>query len=132
MEDKIRKSLEDTIEKEIQNLSDLQTGSKEKSAAVEDLAKLYNLKIEETKVEQANVEANEKRVMNDRDWLAKQEQLDSQIKDRWINVAVQVGLTLSSLIAYNCWFKRGLRFEETGTVTSPMTKNLISKMLPKK
>lgn len=132
MEDKIRKSLEDTIEKEIQNLSDLQTGSKEKSAAVEDLTKLYNLKIEETKVEQANVEANEKRVMNDRDWLAKQEQLDSQIKDRWINVAVQVGLALSSLIAYNCWFKRGLRFEETGTVTSPMTKNLISKMLPKK
>lgn len=132
MEDKIRKSLEDTIEKEIQNLSGLQTGSKEKSAAVEDLTKLYNLKIEETKVEQANVEANEKRVMNDRDWLAKQEQLDSQIKDRWINVAVQVGLALSSLIAYNCWFKRGLRFEETGTVTSPMTKNLISKMLPKK
>lgn len=36
------------------------------------------------------------------------------------------------IVAYGIWYHKGLRFEETGTVTSPMTKNLIARMLPKK
>lgn len=125
MRDKIQESLDKVIEQEINEVSSLATGSKEKTAAVNDLTELYKLRIEEAKIEQAKVD---KRY----DVESKQAQLNSQAMDRWVNIALQVGLTLSGLIAYNVWFKRGLRFEETGTITSPMTRNLLSRMLPKK
>lgn len=125
MKDKIQGLLDEVIVEEIRNLSDLEAGSKEKSAAVEDLTNLYKLKIEEAKIEQAKIEKSEEKDM-------KQAQLKSQALDRWINIGVQVGLAIGGWVAYDIWNRRGLRFEETGTITSPMTRNLISRMLPKK
>ena len=125
MEDRNQKLLDEVIGKEIQNLSDLPIGSQEKSKAVDNLTELYKLKIEEAKIKQAKAEKSEEMEI-------RQKQLKSQALDRWINVGVQVGLTIGSLIAYDVWFKRGLRFEETGTITSPMTRNLLSRMLPRK
>lgn len=123
MDDKIQKMMEDVIKEEIENLSSLDAGTKEKSAAVEDLKKLYELKIEEAKVEQAKCE---KREELDTRWA----QIDAQAKDRWINIGVQIGLTIASLVAYDVWYRRGLKFEETGSITAPMTRNLLSRMLP--
>lgn len=125
MEDRNQKLLDEVIGKEIQNLSDLPIGSQEKSKAVDNLTELYKLKIEEAKIKQAKAEKSEEMEI-------RQKQLKSQALDRWINVGVQVGLAIGSLIAYDVWFKRGLRFEETGTITSPMTRNLLSRMLPRK
>lgn len=62
----------------------------------------------------------------------KQAQLDEQKIDRWVNFGMQVGLAMVSVFAYDIWNRRGLKFEETGTITSPMTRNLLSKMLPKR
>ena len=47
--DKTNELLTKEIEREIKNLSALENGSKEQSEAVESLAKLYRLKIEEMK-----------------------------------------------------------------------------------
>ena len=47
--DEIRDLLGEEIKEEIQNLSTLEPGSKEKSTAIEDLATLYRLRIEELK-----------------------------------------------------------------------------------
>ncbi len=41
MDEEIRDLLEEVIKTEIRNLSTLEPGSKEKSTAIEDLAKLY-------------------------------------------------------------------------------------------
>lgn len=45
----VRELLEEEIKKEIEELGNFEQGSKEHTAAVENLAKLYRLKIEETK-----------------------------------------------------------------------------------
>lgn len=49
MGEEIKGLLEEEIKSEIENLSSLETGSQQHSAAVESLAKLYKLKIEEDK-----------------------------------------------------------------------------------
>ncbi len=51
MNEEIRDLLGEVIKTEIRNLSTLDAGSKEKSIAIEDLAKLYRLRIEETRNE---------------------------------------------------------------------------------
>lgn len=111
MDKTIQIMMDDVIKEEIGNLSAIPTGSEEYQSAVEGLKKLYELKIEESKAEQAKAD---KRV------------------DRWINVGLQASLTIATLIAYDIWFRRGLRFEETGTIRAPMTRNLLGRMLPGK
>ena len=118
MKDEIQKSLDKVIDEGIKSLPGLPAGSNERTEAVKELTELYKLRIEEAKIGQTADE--------------KQKQLASQALDRWINVGAQVGVALLSLLAYNAWYNRGLRFEETGTVTSHMTRNLMSRLLPKK
>lgn len=136
MEDKIRETLDEVIELKLQNLIALRHDSEGKSNEIKDLTELYKLRIEEAKIETDRIDKMRQREverdaqMNEN--YLKSEQLRSQALDRWINVGLQVGLTFASLVAYNCWYNRGLKFEETGTVTSPMTRNLISRMLPRK
>ena len=123
MVDKNRELLDQVIEKEIRGLSDLQNGSKEKATAVESLSELYKLKLEETKIEQAKVEKSEEMDL-------KKKQFKSQGLDRWLNFGLSLGSTLIGVIAYDVWHRRGLRFQESGSITNPETKNLMSKMLP--
>lgn len=115
--------LEEVIETELLNLSGLDTGSEDKSKAVKDLTELYKLRIEEIKAEQAQ---NDSRI----ELAMKKEQAKSQAFERWINLGVQSGLVVGGWIMYSIWYHRGLEFEETGTVRSPMTRNLLAKMLP--
>ena len=115
--DEIKELLSEEIQDEIKNLSGLETGSEEKSKAINDLSKLHNLRIEELKIESENA--------------FKEAERKDRIKERVIGVAVQVGLAIGGWIAYDIWHSRGLKFEETGTVTSPWTRNLMSKMAPK-
>ena len=121
--DKIQALLDERIEKDIQNL-DMLDGS-QKSDAIDDLTKLYKLRIEDTKI-------NVDQAVSAKELELKQKQANSQKVDRWINVGLQVGLSLASLIAYDIWFRRGLKFEETGSIGSPMTRNLLSRLIPKK
>lgn len=136
MEDMTRSLLESEIESMFDDLSNLDAGSKEKSSAINDVVNLYKLKIEENKSNWEFDEKYEQRIMDDEhhqhDNELKEKQLRTQNMDRWINIGLQVGLTLVSIIAYDRWYRRGLKFEETGTISSPMTRNLLSKMLPKK
>lgn len=221
----VRNLLEQEIEAEFNDLSSLDPGSKEKATAIENLTKLYRLKIDEDRNIDDWNEKHDRRIMDDNchktDARLKEKQIDNeseakklelglkkseirnrkkeieikqaesetkkeeiearkrelnlkeaqgatdadirrqelnlkeaqidsdvashekememkenQIKemalDRWVNLGIQVGLTLVGIVAYDCWYRRGLKFEETGTITTPMTRNLISKMLPKK
>lgn len=125
METKIQRLLDDVIVKEIENLPTLSAGSKEKSEAVEELTQLYKLKLETAKIEQEKESLEFEK-------QTRKEQFESQAKDRWVNFGLQVGITVGGWIAYDIWHRRGLRFEETGTITSPYTRNLISRMFPKK
>ena len=125
MVDKNRKLLEDTIESIIQDLSTLQIGSKERTAAIEDLTKLYKLKIEETKTELEQEEKFERRIMDSTQ--AVEQKKDRRIK--YILEAVGIG---APLVFYGIWMHKGFKFEETGSITSPVFKGLINRFRPTK
>lgn len=154
MDDGIRDLLEKEIKSEIEGLSSLEQGSEKHSTAVESLSKLYKLKIEETKSKWDNDEKYNRRLMDKEqsclDVKMKERQMDSDDdarklelelkrkqlhKDIWltsISCGVQLIGTVIGIAAYNAWLNKGLKFEETGTITTPETKNLLSKMIPRK
>ena len=109
--DEIIDLLGEEIKEEIQNLSTLEPGSKEKSMAIEDLTKLYRLGIEE---------------------LNKKDQLNEQVKDRYFRVGIAAAELLIPLMCYGIWMNKGFKFEETGTFTSSTFKGLINRFRPTK
>ena len=206
-ETNVRDLLEQEIAAEFEDLNSLNPGSKEKSVAIESLAKLYKLKIDEdrniwdsdekynrrimegehhqldgqlkekqidneaeakerelgikeselknrekeieikqaeSELKKAEIKARERELQlkeaqtnseataREKELEIKETQTKEMALDRWVNLGLQVGLTLVGIFAYDRWYRRGLKFEETGTITSPMTRNLISRMLPNK
>ena len=129
MDEEIRDLLGEVIKTEIRNLSTLDAGSKEKSIAIEDLAKLYRLRIEETRNEW---DFNEKYESRDSDMQFKKNQLEEQVKDRYFRLGVEAASIILPLIFYAAWMKRGFRFEETGTYTSTTFRSLFNRFRPTK
>lgn len=129
MEEEIKSLLEEEIEAQIRDLSSLQAGSEEKSSAIEDLTKLYKLKIEETKVK---CEINEKYDNRDSDVQLKKDQLAEQVRDRYFRLGVDAGGIILPLIFYAVWMKRGFKFEESGTYTSTTFRGLFNRFRPTK
>lgn len=141
-----RDLLEQAIVTELENLGSLPEGES-KSNAVNNLVALYKLKIDEEKIDVDADEKYNRRVMEDehhqtdvemrKDEIIternlKQNAINEQRKDRWITAGTTLITTVLGLVAYNTWFRKGLKFEETGTITSPIIKNLLSKMIPSK
>jgi hypothetical protein len=129
MDEEIRDLLGEVIKTEIRNLSTLELGSKEKSTAIEDLAKLYRLRIEETRNEW---DFNEKYESRDSDMQFKKNQLEEQVKDRYFRLGVEAAGIILPLIFYGIWMRKGFKFEETGTFTSTTFRGLFNRFRPTK
>lgn len=127
MDEEIRRLLGEEIKTEIQKLSSLESGSKEKSTAIEDLATLYRLRIEETKNE---LDFDEKYDARASDQLLKKELMDEQVKDRYFRLGVEAASILLPMMFYAVWMRRGFRFEETGTYTSTTFRGLFNRFKP--
>ena len=137
MEEKnIDELLSEEIAAQIKALSDLQSGTKEKSTAIDDLTKLYKLRIEENKSEWDADEKYDRRVMegeaNTKDDELKQKQLEEQVKERYFRVGVAAAELMVPLIFYGIWMRKGFKFEETGTYTSKTFTGLINRFKPTK
>ena len=154
MSENIKELLNEEIAAEIQAISSLNSGSEEKSKAIEDLAKLYRLRIEETKSEldaedkrsrrtlesEANVRENEikksqldEQIKADvQDEQYKRSQLDEQVKDRYFKVGIAAAELLIPLMFYGIWMRKGFKFEETGTYTSTTFRGLFNRFRPTK
>ena len=134
MSDEIKKELEKEILKEIQDLSALKSGSKEMDSAIENLATLYKLNIEEVKIEHEAMEkAFDRRSADEtsaRDLELKQRTLDESIKDRYFKLGLDVAGLIVPIIFYGIWMRRGLKFEETGTFTSTTFRGLFNRFKP--
>ena len=132
----IEELLSEEIAAEIRALSGLNSGSKEKSTAIDDLTKLYKLKIEENKSIWDADEKYNRRVMEDeanaRDDEVKRTQIAEQVKDRYFRVGIAAAELMIPLMFYGIWMKKGFKFEETGTITSSTFKGLISRFRPTK
>ena len=152
--EQLKDLLSEEIKTQIQDLSKLDPGSAEKSKAVDDLATLYKLKIDETKMELDFDEKQARRKMDkenrlkddaikeqqlkdensvrERDELIRKEQLAEQVKDRYIRLGIAAAEIILPLIFYSKWMKKGFKFEETGTFTSTTFRGLFSRFTPTK
>lgn len=72
------------------------------------------------------------REFHEADEVSKYALLSDQDIERYFRYGAMALELVLPIVAYGIWYHKGLKFEETGTVTSPMTKNLIARMLPKK
>jgi hypothetical protein len=154
MGENIKELLNEEIAAEIQAISSLDSGSEEKSKAIEDLANLYRLRIEETKSEldaedkrsrrtlesEASVRENEikksqldEQIKADvQDEQYKRSQLDEQVKDRYFRLGIAAAELLIPLMFYGIWMRKGFKFEETGTYTSTTFRGLFNRFRPTK
>lgn len=152
MNELIKEKLEEEIQTEIEDLSNFETGSKEKAAAIDDLVKLYKLKIEEDKGERDSIDKENERNLtaqeHDREATLKEsqfehstgldysesklkkDQLSEQIKDRYFRVALEVAGIIIPLIFYATWMRKGFEFEKEGTFTSTTFKGLFNRFKP--
>lgn len=132
MDEEIKNLLGEEIKKEIEDLSALEPGSKEKSAAIEDLSKLYRLKIEEGKNELTYMEKCDQVITTNREYEDKKVQLVEEAKDRCFRLGIAAAEIILPLVFYAAWMKRGLKFEETGTYTSTTFRGLFNRFKPTK
>ena len=152
--EQLKDLLSEEIKTQIQDLSKLDPGSTEKSKAVDDLATLYKLKIDETKMELDFDEKQARRKMDkenrlkddaikeqqlkdensvrEHDELIRKEQLAEQVKDRYIRLGIAAAEIILPLIFYSKWMKKGFKFEETGTFTSTTFRGLFNRFKPTK
>lgn len=118
--------------------------------AVDSLAKLYKLRIEEEKneseeaTEQDKVSIELDKLKNEQDKVALEmdrfknelDEKDAEAKDRkfdrWLHFGLDAAGIVVPIIFYNIWMNRGFRFEKDGTFTSTTFKNLFHLFKPTK
>lgn len=136
MNEELMAMLDETIRAGIEELSSINPESKEYSDAVENLAKLYKLRIEDSK---AAMEYN-KEIDNDqfrkeqmeKEEQARKEQLAEQRIDRYVRIGIAVIELITPIIFYDIWMRRGFEFEKTDSFTSMTFKGLINRFRPTK
>ena len=129
MVNEIKELLEGEIKSEIENLSYLTYGTDEHTVAVDNLSKLYKLKIEEARNERELAESERTREI---EMQLRREQTEEQVKDRYIKLCMDAAGIVLPLLFYASWMKKGFKFEETGTFTSTTFRGLFSRFRPSK
>ena len=129
MVNEIKELLEGEIKSEIENLSYLTYGTDEHTVAVDNLSKLYKLKIEEARNERELAESERTREI---EMQLRREQTEEQVKDRYIKLCMDAAGIVLPLLFYASWMKKGFKFEETGTFTSTTFRGLFNRFRPSK
>ena len=114
MYDEIKAKLDEEIMDQLSVLSDMDVGSDKRKTAVDDLVKLYRLRIEETKNDRDFIEGVNAR---EREEQFKKEQIVDQVKERKFRFGMAAAELLIPLIFYASMFYSGLDFEKEGTFT---------------
>lgn len=137
--------LDELIRMMVDDIETLSTGSEEMTRAVENLNKLYRLKIDESKVNWDADEKYDRRTMDaaqfDEEMLLKQKQAenDERLKkeqskndriDRMIRICTCLFEVGAPLIFYAHWMRQGFEFEKNGAITSSTFRNLINRFRP--
>ena len=125
----VKALLDDEIRDEIENLGKVQLGSDEHKIAADALTKLLDKSIEMNKLD---LEYQERYEAREAENELKQKQIADEKKDRAVK-NVMTGVSIVGGFALTIWgtFKT-LKFEETGVLTSLVSKGFIQKLLPKK
>lgn len=118
MDDQNRKLLEEAITKALGNLDKEEIGSEEYSKRINDIRKLYELKIDEEKIDESRNSAAMQRGQDSEKMIHDEKLKKEETKQTIFKVGgdiAKVGLTLG---AYGIWLIKILFFEENGTIRS--------------
>ena len=143
MEQDNKIKLDEVISTAIDGLDALEDGSDEKKQAVEDLAKLYRLRIDEEKaiwessekLDRQDMEKNQHEADNklrEEDLTLSEAQMKADKTHRYISYGLEAAGIVLPLIFYGTWMRRGFKFEENGTFTSTTFRSLFGKFKPTK
>lgn len=113
----------DFDEKRERRLAEQEQAEKEAEAKAEQFNEELELKKQQF---EADLELREREV------ALKENQTVKLIVEIGIGVGVPLLLKFIDVCSYNHWFKKGLIFEETGSISNHMTRGLLTKMTPKR
>lgn len=147
MNEDIITMLDEQIKAELGGLSGLAVGSKEHTEAIEGLAKLYRLRIDDSKAameynkeiddddfrkKQMEQEENFHNEQAERDEQSRKEQLAEQKKDRYIRIGIAAAELMVPLVFFAKIYQMGYDLEKDGTFTVQTLKNLVRFVKPTK
>ena len=129
MGEEIKNLLDKEIKNQIENLASLEPGSEKHSTAVESLAKLYKVKLDEDKTSMEYLDKTQNRESDEGFKVA---QIEENVKDRYVKIGIAAAELVLPLMFYALWILKGFNFEEKGTYTSTRFRGLFSRFKPTK
>jgi hypothetical protein len=147
MNEEIITMLDEQMKAGLGDLANLTVGSKEYTEAIESLAKLYRLRIDDSKAameynkeidddnfrrEQMEQEQKQHQEQAEREEQSRKEQLAEQRKDRYIRVGIAAAELVVPLVFFAKIYQMGYDLEKDGTFTIQTLKNLIRFIKPTK
>ena len=122
----IQRLLREEIESEFKELSKITPGGDEYRVAVDGITKLMDRAIE---LEKNEIDRQDRLDARDSENELKTKQMEDEKKDRFVkNLLTGVG-TIGGLVVTIWGAKKAWKFEETGTVASPVGRSFINKLI---
>ena len=122
----IQRLLREEIESEFKELSTITPGGENYKVAVDGITKLMDRAIE---MEKTEIDRQDRIDARDSENEFKTKQMEDEKKDRFVkNLLAGVG-TIGGLVVTIWGAKKAWKFEETGTVASPVGRNFINKLI---
>ena len=122
----IQRLLREEIESEFKELSKITPGGDEYKVAVDGITKLMDRAIE---MEKNEIDRQDRIDARDSENEFKMKQMEDEKKDRFVkNLLTGVG-TIGGLVVTISGAKKAWKFEETGTVASPVGRSFINKLI---
>ena len=122
----IQRLLREEIESEFKELSTITPGGENYKVAVDGITKLMDRAIE---LEKNEIDRQDRIDARDSENEFKTKQMEDEKKDRFVkNLLTGVG-TIGGLVVTIWGAKKAWKFEETGTVASPVGRSFINKLI---
>ena len=122
----IQRLLREEIESEFKELSTITPGGENYKVAVDGITKLMDRAIE---MEKNEIDRQDRIDARDSENEFKTKQMEDEKKDRFVkNLLAGVG-TIGGLVVTIWGAKKAWKFEETGTVASPVGRSFINKLI---
>ena len=122
----IQRLLREEIESEFKELSTITPGGENYKVAVDGITKLMDRAIE---MEKNEIDRQDRIDARDSENELKTRQMEDEKKDRFVkNLLTGVG-TIGGLVVTIWGAKKAWKFEETGTVASPVGRSFINKLI---
>ena len=132
MTEEIKDKLDSEIKSLLEALSDVNPGTNEYKAGVEDVSKLIDKRNEIDKIELEMDKQRLNEILENRKLKKEKELNDYNKKQDIIKHAISIGSIVIPVLVTVWGTYKTLKFEETGTVTTIMGRGFVNKLIPKK